>query len=179
MKCRASQSWRWPFAGPKKTSITVYTLIRVNKLATLVDRIAFGSFVKQVKNRRYQALQEPFDTLVASVLERLTSQPARDSDQATPLTSTPRPSRTLNEEVQFDRARVTSLDWSLYPILRFPEIPEVVVELIDRPEQPSVGAGEATTSAIPAAIANAIFNAPNERLRTIPFMPERVKAELA
>lgn len=134
MKCRASQSWRWPFAGPKKTSITVYTLIRVNKLATLVDRIAFGSFVKQVKNRRYQALQEPFDTLVASVLERLTSQPVRDSDQATPLTSTPRPSRTLNEEVQFDRARVTSLDWSLYPILRFPEIPEVVVELIDRPD---------------------------------------------
>jgi len=88
-------------------------------------------------------------------------------------------SRTLKEEVQFDRARVTSLDWRDYPILRFPEIPEVVVELIDRPEQPSVGAGEATTSAIPAAIANAIFNATNVRLRTIPFTPERVKAELA
>ncbi len=88
-------------------------------------------------------------------------------------------SRTLKEEVTFDRSRVTSLDWRLYPILRFPEIPEVVIELIDRPEQPSVGAGEATTSAIPAAIANAIFNATNVRLRTIPFTPERVKAELA
>ena len=88
-------------------------------------------------------------------------------------------SRTLKEEVTFDRSRVTSLDWRLYPILRFPEIPEVIIELIDRPEQPSVGAGEATTSAIPAAIANAIFNAIGIRLRTIPFTPERVKAALA
>jgi nicotinate dehydrogenase subunit B len=88
-------------------------------------------------------------------------------------------SRTLKEEVTFDRSRVTSLDWRLYPILRFPETPEVIIELIDRPEQPSVGAGEATTSAIPAAIANAIFNAIGIRLRTIPFTPERVKAALA
>jgi len=74
---------------------------------------------------------------------------------------------------------VTSLDWRLYPILRFPEIPEVIIELIDRPDQPSLGAGEATISAIPAGIANAIFNATNVRLRTIPFTPERVKAALA
>jgi len=63
--------------------------------------------------------------------------------------------------------------------LRFPEIPEVVVELIDRPDQPSVGAGEATTSAIPAAIADSIFDAIGIRLRTIPFTPERVQAELS
>ena len=88
-------------------------------------------------------------------------------------------SRTLLEGVKVDRAKVTSLDWTLYPILRFPEIPEVVIELIDRPDQPSVGAGEATNSAIPAAIANAIFNATNVRLRTIPFTPERVKAASA
>lgn len=88
-------------------------------------------------------------------------------------------SRALKEEVKFDRATVTSLDWTLYPILRFPEIPEVIVELINRPDQPSVGAGEATTSTIPAAIANAIFDATKVRLRTVPFTPERVKAELA
>jgi len=88
-------------------------------------------------------------------------------------------SRTLKEEVTFDRSRVTSLDWRLYPILRFPEIPEVVVELIDRPDQPSMGAGEATTSALPAAIANAIFNAAGARLRTVPFTPERVKSALS
>jgi len=85
-------------------------------------------------------------------------------------------SRSLKEEVKFDSSMVTSLDWTSYPILRCPEIPEVAVELINRPDQPAVGAGEATTSAIPAAIANAIFDATGARLRTIPFTPDRVKA---
>ncbi len=88
-------------------------------------------------------------------------------------------SRTLKEEVKFDRAMVTSLDWRLYPILRFPEIPEVIIELIDRPDQPSVGAGEPANSAIPAAIANAFFDATGARLRTVPFTSERVKAALS
>jgi CO/xanthine dehydrogenase Mo-binding subunit len=88
-------------------------------------------------------------------------------------------SRSLKEEVKFDSSIVTSLDWTAYPILRFPEIPEVLVELINRPDQPAVGAGEATTSAIPAAIANAIFDATGARLRTIPFTPDRVKAALS
>jgi CO/xanthine dehydrogenase Mo-binding subunit len=88
-------------------------------------------------------------------------------------------SRTLKEEVKFDSSMVTSLDWTSYPILRFSEIPEVVVEPINRPDQPAVGAGEATTSAIPAAIANAIFDATGARLRTIPFTPDRVKAALS
>ncbi len=88
-------------------------------------------------------------------------------------------SRALKEEVQFDRSRITSLDWASYPILRFPEIPEVRVELIDRPDQPSLGAGEATTSAVPAAIANAIFDAAGIRLRDVPFTPARIKAALA
>ena len=87
-------------------------------------------------------------------------------------------SRTLKEEVTFDGAMVTSLDWKSYPILRFPEIPEVIIELIDRPDQPAVGAGEATTSVIPAAIANGVFDATGMRLRTIPFTPQRVKAAL-
>jgi nicotinate dehydrogenase subunit B len=87
-------------------------------------------------------------------------------------------SRTLKEEVKFDRSMVTSLDWTLYPILRFPEIPEVIIELINRPDQPAVGAGEATTSAIAPAIANAIFNATGIRVRTVPFTPDRVKTAL-
>ena len=85
-------------------------------------------------------------------------------------------SRTLKEEVKFDSSMVTGLEWTAYPILRFPEIPEVVIELIDRSDQPAVGAGEATTSAIPAAIANAIFDATGARFRTIPFTPDRVRA---
>ena len=88
-------------------------------------------------------------------------------------------SRTLKEEVKYDGSMLTSLDWISYPILRFSEIPEITIELINRSDQPAVGAGEATTSAIPAAIANAIFDATGVRLRTVPFTPDRVKAALS
>jgi CO/xanthine dehydrogenase Mo-binding subunit len=88
-------------------------------------------------------------------------------------------SRALHEEVTFDRSRVTSIDWASYPILRFPEAPSVEVILIDRPEQPLVGAGEAATAPVAAALANAVFDATGVRLRTVPFTPARVKAALA
>ena len=79
-------------------------------------------------------------------------------------------SRTLKEQVSFDRARVTSLDWRGYDILRFSEIPDSIdIELIDHPEVPSVGAGEASTSPIPGAIANAIYDATGKRLRDVPL----------
>ena len=54
-------------------------------------------------------------------------------------------SRTLHEEVTFDASRVTSVDWASYPILSFPEVPAIDVILIDRPDQPLLGAGEAGT----------------------------------
>jgi len=56
--------------------------------------------------------------------------------------------------------------------------PEVEAVLIDRPGQPSWGAGEQTPTTIPAAIANAIFDATGARLRQIPFTPDRVQAAL-
>jgi len=88
-------------------------------------------------------------------------------------------SRALYEEAVFDSNRVTSVDWASYPILKFPEVPEVVVELIDRPELPPVGAGEASTAPVAAALANAIFDATGVRLRQVPMTPERVKQALA
>jgi nicotinate dehydrogenase subunit B len=88
-------------------------------------------------------------------------------------------SRTLHEEVTFDRSRVTSVDWASYPILRFPEAPRVDVVLIDRRDQPLLGAGEASTAPVAAAIANAVFDATGVRLRTVPFTPARVKAAMA
>ncbi|MGH7619317.1 MAG: xanthine dehydrogenase family protein molybdopterin-binding subunit, partial [Gemmatimonadaceae bacterium] len=79
-------------------------------------------------------------------------------------------SRTLKEAVKFDRSRVTSLDWRSYPILTFAEAPDSIeIELIDHPELPAVGAGEAATSPIPGAIANAIFDATGKRLRDVPL----------
>jgi nicotinate dehydrogenase subunit B len=87
-------------------------------------------------------------------------------------------SRVLMEEVKFDRARVLSVDWASYPILRFSDVPELTIELIDRPTQPPLGAGEAACTTVGAALANAVFDANGARLRTVPFTPERVKAAL-
>ena len=87
-------------------------------------------------------------------------------------------SRVLLEEVKFDRSRVTSLDWSSYPILRFSDVPELEIDLVDRPNEPPLGAGEATCAAVGAALANAVYDAAGVRLRTVPFTPERVKTAL-
>ena len=87
-------------------------------------------------------------------------------------------SRVLLEEVQFDRSRVTSVDWSTYPIMRFSDVPKLDIELVDRPAQPPLGAGEAACTPVAAALANAVFDATGARLRTVPFTPQRVKAAL-
>ena len=88
-------------------------------------------------------------------------------------------SRTLMEQVEWDKTRVTSVDWATYPILRFPDVPRVEVDMINTPGDVSWGAGEPTASAIPAAIGNAIFDATGARLRSIPFTPDKVKAAVA
>jgi len=88
-------------------------------------------------------------------------------------------SRTLMEQVNCTRARVTSVDWASYPILRFHDAPKVEVVLIDRPTEQPWGAGEPTPTAIPAAVANAIFDATGARLRSVPITPEKVKAAMA
>ena len=85
-------------------------------------------------------------------------------------------SRTLIEELQFDRRHVTSLDWASYPILRFPEVPRIHVNLINRPDMPSWGAGEMAPTVVPAAISNAVFDAMGARLRSVPFLPAKVRA---
>jgi CO/xanthine dehydrogenase Mo-binding subunit len=85
---------------------------------------------------------------------------------------------TLKEEVKFDRERILTRDWSSYPILTFSEVPAVDVVLLDRPEERSLGVGEASQGPTPAAIANAIFHATGVRLRDLPFTPERVKAAI-
>ncbi|MFO1115348.1 MAG: molybdopterin cofactor-binding domain-containing protein [Beijerinckiaceae bacterium] len=87
-------------------------------------------------------------------------------------------SRTLLEEVKFDRTRVTSANWTSYPILRFDQVPKIEIELLDRPNDPPLGAGEAACSCVPAAVGNGVFDALGVRLRTIPMVPQRVLAAL-
>jgi CO/xanthine dehydrogenase Mo-binding subunit len=81
---------------------------------------------------------------------------------------------TLKEAITYDRETVTSRNWDDYPILTFPEVPEIEVALIDRPELPPLGAGEGTQGPTAAAIGNAVYNALKVRLRDMPFTRERL-----
>ena len=85
---------------------------------------------------------------------------------------------TLHEAVRFDRNGITSRDWSGYPILTMPEVPETFITLLDRNQEKPLGAGEASQGPMAAAIANAFANATGRRLRDLPFTPERVLATL-
>jgi nicotinate dehydrogenase subunit B len=86
---------------------------------------------------------------------------------------------TLKESLRFDRTRVTTRSWADYPILRFDEVPEVEVVLLDRPNERFLGVGEGAQGPAAAAIANAIAHATGKRLRALPFTSDRVKQALA
>ena len=87
-------------------------------------------------------------------------------------------SRTLKEELKFNRSTVTSLDWVSYPILTFPEVPEIVMDLIDRPAEKPWGVGEPSAAVVPSAISNAVFDATGARLRSVPYTPDKVRKVL-
>jgi CO/xanthine dehydrogenase Mo-binding subunit len=87
-------------------------------------------------------------------------------------------SRTLYEETVFDQQGVTSVDWASYPILTFPDVPVLDIELMGSPEDKPMGAGEAASAPVPAAIANAVFDALGVRLRKVPLTPARVRGAL-
>jgi nicotinate dehydrogenase subunit B len=85
---------------------------------------------------------------------------------------------TLHEEVKFAQTGILSRDWSNYPILTMPEVPQIAIALINRPSERSLGAGEGSQGPIVAAIANAFAHATGKRIRDLPFHPARVKAAL-
>jgi CO/xanthine dehydrogenase Mo-binding subunit len=88
-------------------------------------------------------------------------------------------SRALLEEVTWDDEKVTSVDWKTYRTLSVgSEVPVIHTQLINA-EGRAMGAGETAVTVVPAAIANAIFDATGARLRQIPFTPERVRGGLA
>jgi CO/xanthine dehydrogenase Mo-binding subunit len=87
-------------------------------------------------------------------------------------------SRTLLEEVRFDANGVKNLDWVSYPILTYRRVPDIQVVLINRKEMPALGGGEPSTVPVPAAIANAVFDAVGVRVREVPMTPQKVQASL-
>ena len=88
-------------------------------------------------------------------------------------------SRALIEEVRFTKTKQTSLDWISYPTIRFNEAPKVTTVVVQRLDQPSAGSGEPSTAAVPAAIANAFYDATGVRLTRMPMTPGYVRGALA
>jgi CO/xanthine dehydrogenase Mo-binding subunit len=84
----------------------------------------------------------------------------------------------LKERVRFDNERITSDSWTNYPILRFSEVPQVEVEVIQRSEIDPVGAGEAAHGPVTAAIANAVFDCLGVRTRHLPITRDSLIAAM-
>lgn len=80
----------------------------------------------------------------------------------------------LKERLQFDAQGITSVDWTGYPVLRFSEVPEMRVHVIDRPEQVPLGAGECAQGPVVAALANAVHDALGVRVRQLPLSAENL-----
>lgn len=80
----------------------------------------------------------------------------------------------LYEQVDWDRDGIQSRDWDSYPVIRFDNVPNIKVQLLDQPDMPSVGAGEASPGPTMAAIANALFEATGLRMRRMPFTAEAI-----
>jgi nicotinate dehydrogenase subunit B len=87
-------------------------------------------------------------------------------------------SRALLEDVRFSKSNVTSLDWQSYSIMRFKDAPKVTPVVVQRTDLPSSGSGEPTTAGVPAAIANAFYDATGKRIRQYPMTPAVVRSTL-
>jgi CO/xanthine dehydrogenase Mo-binding subunit len=87
----------------------------------------------------------------------------------------------LKEQVRFDTGAVAGLasfDWETYPVLKFSEVPEIDVELINTRDEIALGVGEATAGPTAAAIGNAVSHALGSRIRDLPLTRERIMAAL-
>jgi CO/xanthine dehydrogenase Mo-binding subunit len=80
----------------------------------------------------------------------------------------------LHEQARHDGQRIISDSWEEYPVLRFADVPLVTTELIIRPEERPLGAGEASMAPAIAAIAGGIFSALGIRPNRLPFIPDNL-----
>jgi isoquinoline 1-oxidoreductase len=73
------------------------------------------------------------------------------------------------EAVEFENGRILNPRFSQYRVPRFSDMPEIEVVLVDRKDLPSAGAGETAIVGLAPAVANAVFSATGERLRSMPM----------
>ena len=167
-------AWKTRVAGPRQTDGDIVT---GRGIALGTHHVSYGAAVAEIEvNRRTGMIvaKKLFGALDAGQIINPALVEAQIMGQMIQATS-----RTLKEEVTFDKTGVTSLDWNSYPVLRFAEHPDVVPVVVQRLDEPSTGAGEEVMGATAAALANALYDAIGIRLRAYPMTPERVKAALA
>ncbi len=83
----------------------------------------------------------------------------------------------LKEQVRFDNG-VSSIDWETYPVLKFSEVPEIDIAIIDSKDEDPLGVGEVSAGPTAAAIGNALSHALGVRIRDLPLTRERIMASL-
>jgi nicotinate dehydrogenase subunit B len=87
-------------------------------------------------------------------------------------------SRVTREAVSFSQGMPNTREWGSYPIISFADLPEIDALMVNRPDQPPLGAGESASVPSAAAIANAIYDACGVRFREPPFTPDKIRAGL-
>lgn len=159
----------------KNTSGTVAKGRGVSYVKYELVRTYIGAVAEVEVDRRTGVIQVPKFTLVHDCGQIINPDGLKNQIEGNVIQTV---SRTLIEELKFDRSHVTSLDWASYPILKFPQVPDIVIELIDRPNEKPWGAGEPSAAVIPSAISNAVFDATGVRLRSVPYTPAKVLAAM-
>ena len=76
----------------------------------------------------------------------------------------------LFEAVHFSAGAITNGSFSGYRVPRISDVPPIEVVLLNRADLPSAGAGETPMIAVAPAVANAIFDATGQRLRSLPLI---------
>jgi isoquinoline 1-oxidoreductase len=74
----------------------------------------------------------------------------------------------LTEEMQFEGGRLRNGSFAQYRVPRFRDMPRIEIVLVNRTDLAPAGAGETPIIAVAPAVANAVFDAAGERVRSMP-----------
>jgi len=169
---RAAERARWRDAGPRRGDRgRGFAFARYKNLGGYLAVVAFVRVDRETGRIRIERA-----VAAADCGEVINADGVRNQIEGGLLQSA---SWTLFESVRFGESKITSEDWSGYPILDISDTPDLEVVLIDRPTAPPLGAGEVAQGPMAAAIGNAVFDAVGLRLRDLPLTPTAVKAALA
>jgi len=81
----------------------------------------------------------------------------------------------LFEAIDFKYGKIINSSMANYRVPRFNDVPEMEIILMDRPDLPSSGAGEAPIVALAPSIRQAILNATGIKLMRLPLIPNGLK----